>query len=366
MKTKIFLVLVAGLAPAAWCGDAETMRVTQLTDISARSVMERPALPQPELVKLDLCVLSEMKNNKCYFKCQSGAILIEPAVRPDFSTGEPAGPCEPYITREIKTAPQKFLNSSQVNDLLKDQNPEVRKAAVKSAKAQIGNSSTQEQVLEMFKNKQERADIRVEAARTLSYVVGNSRVQDAMRDLLKYGGAEPRELRVMTYKALWGATNNYSVQDFLLDAVKYSEKDPAARRAAVWALFNVCGNYTAQDALVSLIKYGNEDEATRVEAIKSLFGSVVNYNIKDLFKDLARSASEKKAVRLAAIKALAGAANDYAVQDLLKDMIRSERDAELRVAAVNAANPDMNELREYFHLGYRLENGVFVNPIEKE
>lgn len=367
MKIILSLILLAGIAPGARSGETENMRAAQLTDIDAGTVMQRPTLPQPGLVKLDLCVLSGMKNNKCHFKCQSGAVVIEPAVRPDFGTGEPAGPCSPYITREIKTeATQKYLNTNQLADLMEDANPEVRKAAVKTAKSQLNNYSTLEHVLEMFKNRQERADVRAEAARTLSYAAGDYKVQDALKNLLKYGGAEPRELRVMTYKALWAATGNYSVQDFLMDAVKYNEKDPQARRAAIWSLFNVCNNSTAQSLLTDLIKYGNEEEAVRVEAIKSLFAVVGNYNIKDLFKDLLHNASEKKAVRLVALKALSGVANDYAVQNIFNDIIRYERDAELRVAAVAASNPDIAELREYFHLGYRLQNGGFVSPIEKE
>jgi hypothetical protein len=53
---------------------------------------------------LDYCVFTEFKNNKCLFKCESGAILSEPAQKPDFSTGEPAGACATHIIRPIKPA----------------------------------------------------------------------------------------------------------------------------------------------------------------------------------------------------------------------------------------------------------------------
>ncbi len=57
-------------------------------------------LPQPQTT-LDYCIFTEFKNNKCLFKCESGAILTEPAVKPDFSTGEPAGACATHIIRPI-------------------------------------------------------------------------------------------------------------------------------------------------------------------------------------------------------------------------------------------------------------------------
>ena len=373
MKNKLAIILIAGLAPMGWSAGLENLRAPQLADIKAGEVTQlAPAIfQQPELVKLDMCVLSEMKNNKCYFKCESGAIAIEPAVRPDFSSGEPAGPCLPYITRQIKVsgpAAEKYVTSNQLDDLLKDPSPEVRKAAVRSAKNQIQNGYTQDRVLTIFKNRNERLDIRVEAARTLSYSPGNYRVQDELKGLLKYVGHEPQDLRVITYKALWSAAPvNSSIQDFLIDAVKNSEKDQAARRAAIWALFSVSNYSGPKDVLVNVLRSANEDEATRIEAIKSLYSGLTSqYRAVDLMKELVRDIREKRPVRLAALKALSGASNDSSVQSFLEDIVRNERDQDLRAAAVDAMSPDMTSLREFFHLPYKLEHGFIVSPIEAE
>jgi len=72
--------------------------------------------PQPPTT-LDYCVFTEFKNNKCLFKCESGAILVEPAQKPDFSTGEPAGACATHIIRPIKPAfGNKAVSSEQTYD----------------------------------------------------------------------------------------------------------------------------------------------------------------------------------------------------------------------------------------------------------
>ena len=72
--------------------------------------------PQPPTT-LDYCVFTEFKNNKCLFKCESGAILTEPAQKPDFSTGEPAGACATHIIRPIKPAfANKAASGEQVYD----------------------------------------------------------------------------------------------------------------------------------------------------------------------------------------------------------------------------------------------------------
>lgn len=366
MKKLSAILLLAGLAPAA---------SAQLPPIDAGSILNQiqngqgqfPQIPPP--TTLDMCVFTEFKNNKCLFKCESGAILSEPAVKPDFSTGEPAGACATHIIRPVRPSPafHKQLTSSQLEDLLEDPSPEIRLAAVKSAKRYILNSYAQEPVLEIFKDRKERADIRVEAARTLSYASGHYKVTDAFRDLLRYSSGEPRELRVMTYKALFSAAaHSSSHQDFLTDAVKYNEKDKEARLAAVWALFDSSQNSRPQDLLIDLVKYGNEEEAARVVAIKSLYGAMGHYRVKDLALDLAKSGNEPRAVRLAAIKALSAANGDSSVKSFLDDMIRREADAQLRAAAIWASAPDLMEVREFFHLGYKLENGGYVSPIERE
>lgn len=373
MRYLATILVLAGLAPVCGAADLESARAAQLPPIDAGTILnqiqnQHNNFPQPAPTALDMCVFTEFKNNKCYFKCQSGAILTEPAVKPDFSSGEPAGACATHILRPIPATvwpKSKNISSSQLQDLLEDPNPEIRKAAVKSSKSYIQNSFAMDRVVEILKNKSERTDIRVEAARALSYAVGNSRIQDALTELIDYG-QEPRELRVMSYKALWSATGNSRVQDFLMDAIKYDEKDRDARRAAIWSIFAAVNNSRPQDLLMDLLKYGNEEEATRIEAVKSLYSAMGNYRVSELMIDLVRNTSERKPVRLAAVKALSGAIGNSRVQSLLDDMMRSENDTELRTAAIQAASPDMADLKDYFHLGYKLQNGVFVSPIENE
>ena len=121
-----------------------------------------------------------IQEQQVHLQCKSGAILTGPAVKPDFSSDR--GACATHILRPITNTAwpkDKSISSSQLEDLLRDQNPEIRKAAVKSAKNYILNSYAQDRVLDILKNRNERSDIRVEAARTLSYAGGYSRVQDA-------------------------------------------------------------------------------------------------------------------------------------------------------------------------------------------
>jgi len=276
MKIITTALLLSGLVPASVFAGTDLSRAAQLPPIDAGTILNQiqnsqNSFPQPPLTTLDLCVFSEFKNNKCLFKCQSGAILSEPAVRPDFGAGEPAGACAIHILRPITRTSfnAKNITSSQLKDLLRDSNPEIRKAAVKSAKPYILNNYAYEPVIDIFENENERVDIRVEAARTLSSASGYNKVQDAFTGLLKYG-THPAELRIITYKALFGAAATSSrFQSFLIDAVKYNEKDGVARRAAVWALFASAQNSRPQELLIDLVKYGNEDEATKIEAIKS-------------------------------------------------------------------------------------------------
>ena len=75
MKRFSAILLLAGFAPAS---------AQQLPPLDAGAILNQiqnsqNQFPTPPLTKLDMCVFSEFKNNKCLFKCQSGAILTEPA-----------------------------------------------------------------------------------------------------------------------------------------------------------------------------------------------------------------------------------------------------------------------------------------------
>jgi len=171
----------------------------------------------------------------------------------------------------------------------------------------------------------------------------------------------------MAYKALWGAANGYpKVQAFLIDAVKYNEKDPAARRAAIWALFDGTRNNKPRECLIELLRDGNEDEATAIEAVKSLYNGMAYRDVKELAISLVRNTDTAKPVRLAALLSLSAASGDSRVRNLLETMMRYESDPELRAAAVEASSPSPDRIRDFFHLNYKVENGWYVSPIERE
>lgn len=116
---KKIATLVLTVYMAAPLAAAELDRAPQLPPIDAGMILNQiqqnnhNIFPQPNPVKPDLCTFTEFKNNKCFFKCESGDILTEPAIKPDFSTGEPAGACATHIIRTIPAGPQ-FRAASDV------------------------------------------------------------------------------------------------------------------------------------------------------------------------------------------------------------------------------------------------------------
>ncbi|PIS47092.1 MAG: hypothetical protein COT17_05240 [Elusimicrobia bacterium CG08_land_8_20_14_0_20_51_18] len=270
------------------------------------------------------------------------------------------------ISEAVEESKAKHIDQSDLRDLLRDDNPQVRKAAVKNSRAYILNSSVNEDIMDILRDRYELADIRIEAARVLSYATTYSRVSDRLMDIVKYNN-EPKELRIMAYKALWTGANNSRVEDLLEDAVKYNEKDRETRRAAIWAMFATSQNYKVKDLLVEIARNKTgEEEATRIEAIKSLYNGLGHFDAKDKITEIAKDQTERKPVRLIAIKALSSVNNDSRVKRFLEETMEYEKDLDLRVAAMWALSPERSEINELFHLGYKIENGPFVNPIEKE
>ncbi|MDA8132367.1 MAG: hypothetical protein M0011_12770 [Elusimicrobia bacterium] len=101
MRSLVAVILIAAAAPAIAAGPAPQLPHIDAGSIWAQINNQHNPFPQPQQTTLDYCTLTDMKNNKWYFKCKSGAVLIEPAVKPDFPAGEPAGPCATMIIRPM-------------------------------------------------------------------------------------------------------------------------------------------------------------------------------------------------------------------------------------------------------------------------
>lgn len=274
----------------------------------------------------------------------------------------------PELSLEAVPAPaaaDRYINMNDLLVLLRDYNPEVRKAALRSAKDLIVNNRVSEQVMDILHNQKEQPDIRLEAARMLSYAAQYIKVQDALAQAAR-NEAEPAELRIMAYKALWSAATGYSrVQQFLVDSVKL-EKEPAVRRAVVWAMFDSTRNNKTRDLLIDLLRYRKEDETTKIEIIKSLYEGMVYQQTQDMVMAMINDPEETKPVKITALLSLSGVSGSRP-QQFLESVVRNAKDQDLRAAAVEALAPSKDRMREFFHLAYTVENGGgAVNPIEKE
>lgn len=276
------------------------------------------------------------------------------------------------IKTELSEIPEmpnsKYVSQSQLQNLLRDSNPEIRKIAVRNSKTMIRTSRIYGIVIDIFEDNSERLDIRIEAARALSYGTGASRITDKLTHAVKYDD-DPISLKIMTYKALWqAAASRSATQRFLVSALKYDEKDSEIKKAVIWSLFASSRNSRVYRVLVDLLKYGKDDNLVKMEAIKSLYGAMGQSTVKSLMMDIAKYKTDPKdtELRKTAILALSAANGDSRVKRLLEELIKYDDDTEIRAVALEAAMKDQFRMNEFFHLNYALGNGSVFNPIEKE
>ncbi len=309
-------------------------------------------------------------------KIMIGVIFTLMAVLPAFAAeGTPlkessfTGQLNSIKTQLSEMPNSKYVSQSQLRDLLTDRNPEIRKTAVKNSKSVILNSSVYGIVIDIFENTSERLDIRIEAARALSYATGSARVVSNLKDALRYDN-QPKALKIMTYKALWKAASSRStIQSFLVNALQYTENDPEIKGAVIWSLFDASRNSRVYKALLDLLKYGNDKNSVKIEAVKSLYGAMGNSRVKDVVLDIAKykTSDSHKDLRKTAITALSTVNGQSRVKSLLEDLYKYNNDDEIRAVALEAA-VGLNQFKrnDFFHLSYRLENGGAYNPLEKE
>ncbi|MBU2530148.1 MAG: HEAT repeat domain-containing protein [Elusimicrobia bacterium] len=294
------------------------------------------------------------------------------ALAPAFATDKTFTGQLDSIKTELAEMPEmpnsKYISTYDLKDLLRDSNPEIRKVAVKNSKTIISNSGIYRLIIDIFESNSERLDIRIEAARALSYGTGESRITDALSYAVKYEN-DPTVLKIMTYKSLWHAASTRSAtQSFLVGALKYDEKDSKIRKAVIWSLFAASRNSRVSDTLLDLLKYGNDDNATKIEAIKSLYLAMGQSSVKSQMMDIVKykTSPADTELRKTAILALSAANGDSRVESLLEDLIKYDKDTEIREVALEAMVQDQFKMNEFFHLNYALGNGSVFNPIENE
>lgn len=249
-------------------------------------------------------------------------------------------------------------------ELLRDSDPEVRRAAVKALKPYVSRrSGTRERVLELLRGGREAEAVQYEAIKTLSAASGYSEVYERLLEIGKRG---PAELRAIAYKALyWQAAARSDVRDDIEEAAR-REREPAVRRAAIWALFNAVANSRTRDILLEIARRDVDEEA-RVEALKSLYGARGSYDVRDQTYDMARGRGAAGEVRRAAILMLSYRFNSNETE-LLQEIAERDADPSMRRAAITAlGGPNQEDILRYFHRVRRDANGVMIaDPLDYE
>ncbi len=262
-------------------------------------------------------------------------------------------------------APSVNLQERELIRLLQDKDPNVRLAALKYAKesSRLNNTRVRRQIVLMASNSNEFINVRLEAVKTLYQI---SRYSDVRDFLLAAAQKAPEPaIRAMAYKALHGqAKSRTKVRDRIMALAK-REKDFNVRRAMIWSLFECGSDRDVRKILLDTVKNTKTDMILRVEALKSLYGAMGYSDIRRFMAQVATYEKTPMELRIPSILALSGV-NSSDTRRALERLMTHPNPA-IRSAAVEAAaGPNTREMRDYFHLGYKLENGTYVSPIENE
>lgn len=253
-------------------------------------------------------------------------------------------------------------NRDALERLLEDADASVRVAALKALKNYVTQTSrTRDRVLAVYERDLDKA-VRYQAAKTLSFVAGYSRVENSLFNTARYG-SDPA-LRAISVKALYAQAGGSSrVKGRILDLARY-ESDATVRAAAIWALFTASGDSQVRSFLLDTA-LREADVSLRIEALKSLYAGMGHGAVRDRVMRLAADGSESAAVREPAILLLS-AVTTASTRDALQSIAKYEPDASLRAAAILAMDPANESLQEYFHLLRRTQQGGVIDPLDRE
>lgn len=268
----------------------------------------------------------------------------------------------------LRPGPRGFLLASYQEreallELLRDPDPAMRRSAVRALRHYVAQTrDARERVLELYRDEREDLGVRLEAAKTLSYVANYNEVRESLSDYAR--GGRDAGLRALSYKALYfAAASSSQPRDVLREAAR-RESDKRVRLGAIWGLFLASNQLDVRDTLLD-IALRDADLEARVEALKSLYHAMVYSEVRERIRGLARDSSEDAVLRVPAVLLLS-AVVDSRARDLLVELARRGSHPALREAAVIALNPADERLVRYFHLTQRTDTGRYIDPLERE
>ncbi len=262
-------------------------------------------------------------------------------------------------------APSVYLQERELIRLLRDKDPNVRLAALKYARtsSRLNNKDVRRQIMLMAGNSNEFINVRLEALKTLYRVSHYSDIRGFLFEAARK--AREPEVRAMAYKALHRQARSRSkVRDTIMALAK-QEKDPVVRRAMIWSLFECGSDRDVRNILVNTVKNSKTDTILRAESIKSLYGAMGYSDIRRFMIQIATNENALRELRIPAILTLSNSHSSETKRAL--ERLMRHPDPVIRSTALKAAaGEDSQEMRRYFHLAYKLENGDYINPIENE
>lgn len=247
------------------------------------------------------------------------------------------------------------LNSRTTSD--------IQLAAVKSLRQFASDSETLRTLLDVALNTSLDSSIRQEAIKSLANDARNSRTWKHFVSL--YQNESDVAVKATVLRSLYlAASGNRQVQNFVEDALR-SETDEVLQEAAAFGLLASAGNSQVANLLMQVTASQRHATAVRIQAIKSLYLYRSN-RVEDVVESLAQNPETPSQLREIAIYTIqATFAASSRKRDLLMNLATRDRDQAVRLAAIDALRPALEE-KDVRRLNLPVDprNGISRNPLE--
>lgn len=252
--------------------------------------------------------------------------------------------------------------------LTSDPDPSIRLEALQGLRNDMGLPGVKERVLAILANKDERTDVREQAARDLTAFTNDWDADEALLQAAK-DADDPLELRAFAMHALYnGAVFDSNVRSYLTnESTGWMEDTMDLRLAATWGLFAASqADPNVREALLNNLGK-DRDPRLRLESLKSLYRGMNDSDVREKMIAIASDVNEDPALRCGAALALSASVNDSDARDTLTALTAQDQpDALRRAAILSLGNAYAPEIQAYFHVGYQeWPSGTFIDPLDQ-
>lgn len=245
------------------------------------------------------------------------------------------------LTFSAQTLADAQVISTLINELNRSYDANVQRELVRTLKTYNQNSDVRYALLNQLNNSMNYPQVRIEAARSLSNLVSDNTVSQAI--IQAHDSSQDVVLRSELLKCLYQhAPQNLRVRQVLIQNIQ-GNHDERIKTASAFALMMSLDDSNTRSQLLNLVRNRFLNANVRAAIIKTLYNGISYSEIRNTIQNIALDGNEDLNLRGSATRVLSVFPQGRAQRSALFNLLANSQHANIRAQAARGLKLQMTE-----------------------